>query len=68
MTNNAIEQASKLLDSPLAGIVANACGANINNVRSALAKLTNKTAIVKNGQAAIDDISKLRQGLLQLKR
>lgn len=44
MTNTAIEQAGKLLDSPLAGIVANACGANINNVRSALAKLTNKTS------------------------
>lgn len=67
MTNSAIEQAGKLLDSPLAGIVASVCGADIGKARTALHQLTGKTAPIKNVFNATDDLARLRAGLQQLK-
>ena len=63
MTNNAIERAGKLLDSPLANIVANAFGTDINKARMALAKLTGQPKHNSSG----DDLARLRAGLQQLK-
>ena len=67
MTNTAIEQAGKLLDSPLAGVVASACGADINKARKALHQLTGTSIPMNKAISSMDDLSRLKAGLQQLK-
>lgn len=63
--NNFLARVSGYLNHPLAGVVANATGINLQKVRSDLSTLQQTTPIVQ--QAVADPLDKLRQGLQQLK-
>lgn len=67
MTNSAIEQAGKLLNTPVASIVATACGADINKARRAVERLLGTSSAVASINTYVDDLSRLRAGLQQLK-
>lgn len=64
MGSEAIQRAGKLLNSPVAAIVAKACGANINEARNAINSLLGHTSTITSIPS---DIAKLKAGLQQLK-
>lgn len=64
MGSEAIQRAGKLLNSPMAAIVAKACGANINEARNAINSLLGHTSTVASIPS---DIARLKAGLQQLK-
>ena len=65
MTNEAITRAGILLNSPLAGVVATAVGADIGKARKALTLLTGGGG--HGSTNSMDDLSRLKAGLQQLK-
>ena len=64
MGSEAIQRAGKLLDSPIAALVAKACGTNINEARNAINSLLGHTNIIAHIPS---DIARLKAGLQQLK-
>lgn len=66
MSIEAIQKAAKLLNSPVAALVAKACGADINKAKNAINLLTNNfsssTSTLTN-----NDLARLKAGLQQLR-
>lgn len=66
MNIEAIQKAAKLLNSPIAALVAKACGADINKAKNAINLLTHNVSS-NTATLANNDLARLRAGLQQLR-